>query len=109
MTPVAGKSRGGDSFRSMRWSFGRVVLGMIVIAGCRSASAQLWIQHRSDTAYVVEHFDVVTARLYLSTKTNGFILEDVERGSQLVYRPNGQVNIGFGASYRSLSLNIGFG
>lgn len=85
-------------------------MSLLIAVGCAQAgNAQFWTRHPSDTLYVVDHFHIVTARVYLSTKSNSFTVADGNRGSRLIYRPNNQVNIGFGASYHSLSLNIGFG
>ena len=51
----------------------------------------------------------LTGRLYASTKTNSFSFTDSNTGSELVYRSNNQVNLGFGASYQAFTLNIGIG
>ena len=61
-----------------------------------------------DTMYVRDYTDRVTGRLYLSTKYNSLTLIG-PMDDRLVHRPNNRVNIGIGASYRGLTLNIGFG
>ncbi len=62
-----------------------------------------------DTAYVLDYTHLITGRVYASTKTNAFSLLDRETGERLLYRPNNQVNLGIGASYRSYTLNLGLG
>jgi hypothetical protein len=62
-----------------------------------------------DSAYVRDYTHMITGRLYASTKTNAFSLLDRETGERLRYRPNNQVNLGIGASYRSYTLNLGVG
>lgn len=59
-----------------------------------------------DTLYVNDYSHILTGRAYFSTKNNAFALRS-NLGKDLVYRPNNQVNWGLGASYRSLTLNIG--
>jgi hypothetical protein len=62
-----------------------------------------------DSAYVWDYTHMITGRVYASTKTNAFSLLDRETGERLRYRPNNQVNLGIGASYRSYTLNLGVG
>ncbi len=62
-----------------------------------------------DSTYVLDYTHILTARLYTSTKVNSFTFSDNTTGSELVYRPNNRVNLGFGASYRAFTLNIGIG
>lgn len=62
-----------------------------------------------DTNYVVDMTRILTTRLFISTKINSFTIEDADSAKTLVHRPNNQVNMGFGASYRAFTLNIGIG
>jgi hypothetical protein len=62
-----------------------------------------------DSTYVLDYTYMVTGRVYASTKTNAFSLLDRETGERLRYRPNNQVNLGIGASYRCYTLNLGVG
>jgi len=59
-----------------------------------------------DTLYVNDYSHILTGRAYFSTKNNAFALRS-DRGKDLAYRPNNQINWGLGASYRALTLNIG--
>jgi hypothetical protein len=58
--------------------------------------------------YVRDYSRRITARVFSSTKYNAFFLASPAY-PDLVYRPNNRINVGVGASYRSLTLNIGFG
>ncbi len=74
-----------------------------------SLSAQVAAGRASfDTAYVRDYSRKLTMRLYSNTKYNGLTIASGS-ATDLVYRPNNRINIGIGASYRALTLNIGFG
>ncbi|MEO7082275.1 MAG: DUF4421 family protein, partial [Flavobacteriales bacterium] len=62
-----------------------------------------------DTAYVKDYSHILTSRFYLSTKYNKLQLGGLKSARALIFRPNSKINFGFGASYRSLTLNIGVG
>lgn len=62
-----------------------------------------------DSTYVLDYTHILTARLYSSTKVNSFTFADNGTGNELLYRPNNRVNLGFGASYRAFTLNLGIG
>lgn len=61
-----------------------------------------------DSSYVRDYSHQLTVRLYSNTKYNALTLV-TDAATNLVYRPNNRINIGVGASYRALTLNIGFG
>ena len=60
-----------------------------------------------DTVYVRDYSRRITARVFSSTKYNAFVIAS-PTSPDLVYRPNNRINVGVGASYRALTLNIGF-
>ena len=60
-----------------------------------------------DTNYLESYADQLTTRLYTSRKFTNFTLSDHELKPNLEYRPNDRLNLGFGATYYGLSLNIG--
>ncbi|MCB0790922.1 MAG: DUF4421 domain-containing protein [Flavobacteriales bacterium] len=62
-----------------------------------------------DPDRVIDLTHRLTLRVYGSTKFNSMDLEDGRQSSRITYRPNTNVNLGVGASYRSLTLNIGVG
>ena len=61
-----------------------------------------------DTSLVRDYSDRPAVRLYLSSKFNSMVVRANEAFTDLRYRPNGNFNMGVGASYRRLTLNIGF-
>ena len=60
-----------------------------------------------DTLYVQDYSHILTGRTYLSTKDNAFSIRASGGSNNLIYNPNNRINLGLGASYRSLTLNIG--
>jgi hypothetical protein len=62
-----------------------------------------------DTAYVRDYSHILTGRAYLSTKYNKLQLGGLNDVKALIYRPNNRINMGVGASYRALTLNLGVG
>ena len=62
-----------------------------------------------DTAYVKDYSHILTGRVYSSTKYNKMQLGGLNGTKAFILRPNNKINFGVGASYRSLTLNIGVG
>lgn len=62
-----------------------------------------------DSNYVISYADQVTARTYLSQKYTIFAAEAPKGFPQLQYRPNTSVNLGVGATYRAVTLNLAYG
>ncbi len=60
-----------------------------------------------DSNYIESFADQLTMRLYTSRKFTNFTLSDDEVKPNLEYRPNDRLNLGIGATYYGLSLNIG--
>ncbi|MCC6400352.1 MAG: DUF4421 family protein [Flavobacteriales bacterium] len=60
-----------------------------------------------DTDYVTDLSRRFTLRFYVSHKFNGLRLLAQGDAPDLIYRPNGNINIGLGASIRKFTLNIG--
>ena len=60
-----------------------------------------------DSLFVRDFSNRPTVRLYMSRKFNGLVVGAQDRFGDLNYRPNGHFNIGLGASYKRLTLNIG--
>lgn len=65
-------------------------------------------QSDSTKSYFESYTDNLTTRIYEVTKFNSiqFISSDLE--SKLTYRPNTNLNVGFGFNYRGFGLNLGF-
>lgn len=77
------------------------------IVCCQPAAAQS--QPHYDSSYVISYADKVTGRAYFSQKYTLFVAEAPEGIKDLQYRPNTSLNLGVGATYRSLTLNLAYG
>jgi hypothetical protein len=62
-----------------------------------------------DTNYIEPYNKMITARGFVSGKYTIFALDGSQGVRTLQYRPNTRVNMGVGATYRALTLNLGFG
>lgn len=62
---------------------------------------------QQDSLYVIDLSRRPTVRVYGSTKFNSMVVRSRPGRPDLRFRPNSQYNIGVGASYRRLTLNIG--
>ncbi|MEO6837519.1 MAG: DUF4421 family protein, partial [Ginsengibacter sp.] len=62
----------------------------------------------NDTAYYVRFPGSVTSRIYTSQKYTDFTLKD-KTTRNIHYYPNTTFNLGVGATYNNLSLNIAYG
>jgi hypothetical protein len=60
-----------------------------------------------DTNYIESYKKQLTTRLYTSRKYTDFKMRDREKNATLNYHPNDRLNLGFGATYRAITLNIG--
>src|ERR1700748_684130 len=69
--------------------------------------AQKLLDH--DTTYYVTYPGTIVGRFYFSKKYAAFILPATNGGQNLVYKPNTLLNMGIGATYNNLSLNIAYG
>ncbi|MGX5817426.1 DUF4421 domain-containing protein [Chitinophaga lutea] len=67
-----------------------------------------WLEADLDTNYVENHAEDLTFRLYGSRKFTYFDMNDRNLKKEVMYRPNSNNNVGFGANYKWLGLNIGF-
>ena len=62
-----------------------------------------------DTAYYAALPRLITTRIYLSQKYTSFTLKAPVNKPNLRYRPNTTLNLGVGATYRNITLNIALG
>jgi len=60
-----------------------------------------------DTLYIESYVKELTTRLYTSRKFTILNLSDKNASHSLEYRPNDNLNLGFGATYYGFTLNIG--
>lgn len=61
-----------------------------------------------DTTYVFSQADKLVTRFYLSRKFTDFRVWDPVSGSSIRFLPNSGHNVGFGASFQKVTLNIAF-
>jgi hypothetical protein len=64
-------------------------------------------RQKIDTSYISDLSKDLTLRAYTSWKYNGFKLRDPDRG-KFYLRPNTGKNLGIGANYKFLGINLGF-
>lgn len=81
---------------------GQFLIGTDALAQAKGSGAD-----RYDTTCVQDLSKAPTLRAYLVHKFNGFTVGS-ERHGPLEFRPNRNINIGIGISYRRLTLNIAF-
>jgi len=66
-----------------------------------------WLNTINDTAYISDHCNDLTFRLYGSRKYTSYTLRDNDKETKLSYKPNDNYNLGFGFNYKFIGLNIG--
>jgi hypothetical protein len=81
--------------------------GIVSQAGAQGRPAGR--QMDTDTSYVKSYITEVTARLFLSQKYTGLRVPGTSTIPDFRYRPNTTLNLGIGATYRSLTLNLAYG
>jgi hypothetical protein len=84
------------------------ILSGVTIQGLAQGRFLKWLKTENDTNYIDEHTEDITARLYGSRKFTRYDITDRKQNTHILYRPNTPFNIGFGANYRFIGLNIGF-
>jgi hypothetical protein len=62
-----------------------------------------------DSTYFRKYADQITCRFYFSRKYTRLLIGNKESGFELDYRPNTTLNMGVGATYKSLTINIAYG
>ena len=90
------------------------ILVWLVIFGITTVQAQAqgkffqWLKTENDTAYIEDHTEDITFRLYGSRKYTKYDIVDRKQKRDILYRPNTPFNLGFGANYRFVGINLGF-
>ena len=62
-----------------------------------------------DTSYYKTYPEHVSGRFYFSRKYTGLALRDEGSGQDYLYMPNTTLNMGVGATYKMLTLNLAYG
>lgn len=89
------------------------LLILALVCGCTvSVAAQgkflKWLHTDNDTAYIEDHTEDITFRLYGSRKFTSYDIIDRKQKKNILYRPNTPFNIGVGFNYRFIGINLGF-
>jgi hypothetical protein len=66
-------------------------------------------ESRTDTAYYETFPEDITGRFYFSRKYTGLKIRDKGAGKDYLYMPNSTLNMGVGATYKNLTLNLAYG
>lgn len=62
-----------------------------------------------DNGYYITYPDKLMVRVYLSQKFAPFTISTSSNNDELKYKTNAKLNLGIGATYRSLTLDLSFG
>ncbi len=84
-----------------------VSLSLLLLFDPYSLKAQKKAAH--DSSYYVTYPQSITARIYLSRKYASLTIPATDGLNDLKYRPNAKLNLGIGATYNNLSLNVAYG
>lgn len=69
----------------------------------------IYAQNTADSAYYVTFPDQLTTRIYTSRKYTEFTIKDRISDNNLKFEPNSTMNLGVGATYNGLTLNVAYG
>jgi hypothetical protein len=67
-----------------------------------------WLRTKNDSSYINDHTRDITFRLYGSQKYTYYDVVDSKLKKEILYRPNNNFNVGIGANYKFLGINLGF-
>jgi len=84
-------------------------LSLIFLLGfCPLLCAQQ-AQSLQDTSYYQTFPDHITSRFYFSRKYTSLMIQEKKTGQDYLYMPNTTLNMGLGATYKGLTLNLAYG
>ena len=63
----------------------------------------------ADTSYYISYHSQVTGRVYLSRKATSLTIQNVGHHQDLNYKPNSTLNLGIGATYKWVTINLAYG
>ena len=67
------------------------------------------VNAQTDSLYCKSYSNIITGRIYFSQKYTRLILKNSVDKYNLEYRPNTTLNLGVGASYKWVTLNLAYG
>jgi hypothetical protein len=73
------------------------------------SNGQVNDQSDHDSTYYTSYPELITARFYFSQKYTNFTVGAQKITPDLLYHPNTSLNMGVGATYRSVTLNLAYG
>ena len=79
---------------------------VLLLAVCLSA---MKVSASPDTTYYKTYDGLITSRFYFSQKYTSMLVRDPITPTTLNYHPNTTLNMGIGATYRFLTLNLAYG
>lgn len=63
----------------------------------------------ADTSYYISYHSQITGRIYLSRKATSMTLQNAAHHEDLNFRPNSSLNLGIGATYKWITINLAYG
>jgi len=82
---------------------------ILVFLPGKAIQAQVIKKNLPDSNYYLMNSELITTRFYFSQKYTAFTLRAPKDAQDLKYRPNTNLNMGVGASYRNITLNLAYG
>lgn len=89
-----------------RWK--KLLLGCIFMLGIFQSHCYAQANRGNDTTYYIFFPESITGRFYFSQKHTSFDIKSKE-AKDLHYSPNTNLNIGVGATWHNISLNLAYG
>ncbi|MEX1202563.1 MAG: DUF4421 domain-containing protein [Ferruginibacter sp.] len=93
----------------MHYFFKIILLLNGFIFEATSSYAQKENEPDFDSSYINSYDKLITTRFYFSQKQTDFTIAGNKENNDLKYKPNTSLNMGLGATYRGLTLNIALG
>lgn len=85
------------------------VAGLMVILSCMPLTSLYGQDSLPENAYFEAFPYHLTSRIYLSRKYTSLMIKDRATDKSYHYMPNSTLNLGIGATYRDLTLNLAYG
>lgn len=98
----------------MKYNSKSVIIGLTLLFSAHYCAAQMpqkktHIKATYDSSYYNSFIMDIVARYYFSQKFTTAYINGIEKGEKLKYIPNTTLNMGVGATYKPLTINLGYG